>query len=244
MPNHITNILDVTGPLKEIIRFKKTVCHFEVAPDGTRERIFDFNMTVTMPKELNVESSSNKKMLPVYKANIAKFGYKDWFDWNIAKWGTKWNSFDLDKLKRIPNGSRFRFDTASTPPSVWIVTTAKLFPSLKFKDTWFNEGGTAGILTVKNDDASNKQIPVGIWLMEFNKSYIKEYKFITKGSYKKVVESFTASKAFLRYESLEEHLLKRIKDIDLPRFLNYQWCSLNVEKEFEKRIKNAPIGEL
>lgn len=32
----------------------------------------------------------------VYKSNIAKYGFKDWYDWCIATWGSKWGDCDLD----------------------------------------------------------------------------------------------------------------------------------------------------
>jgi len=40
------------------------------------------------------------------------------------------------------------------------------------------------------------------------------------------------------YEGLvEKHLLKKIKDIDLPLFINHSWCSDENKEEFNRRLK-------
>ena len=49
-------------------------------------------------------------------ANIKKYGYKDWYDWNIANWGTKWD-FSLDNIERTDDNTlTASFDSAWAPP--------------------------------------------------------------------------------------------------------------------------------
>ena len=49
-------------------------------------------------------------------ANIEKYGYKDWYDWNVANWGTKWD-FNLENVERQdPNTVTAAFDSAWAPP--------------------------------------------------------------------------------------------------------------------------------
>jgi hypothetical protein len=49
-------------------------------------------------------------------ANIEKYGYKDWYDWNVANWGTKWD-FALENVERVnPNTVRAAFESAWAPP--------------------------------------------------------------------------------------------------------------------------------
>ncbi len=49
-------------------------------------------------------------------ANIAKYGYKDWYDWNVANWGTKWD-FSLESVERTdPNTVQASFESAWAPP--------------------------------------------------------------------------------------------------------------------------------
>lgn len=50
--------------------------------------------------------------------NIAEHGYKDWYDWCVANWGTKWdiggNSEFADQPD--PNTLELKFDSAWSPP--------------------------------------------------------------------------------------------------------------------------------
>jgi hypothetical protein len=50
------------------------------------------------------------------KSNIEKYGYKDWYDWNVANWGTKWD-FELENVDREDaNTVHGSFDSAWAPP--------------------------------------------------------------------------------------------------------------------------------
>ena len=50
------------------------------------------------------------------KSNLEKYGYTDWYNWNIANWGTKWD-FALDNVERQdPNTVSAAFDSAWSPP--------------------------------------------------------------------------------------------------------------------------------
>lgn len=54
-------------------------------------------------------------------ANIAKYGYKDWYDWQVANWGTKWD-VGADGQEAMDLGTDFgkglilSFESAWSPP--------------------------------------------------------------------------------------------------------------------------------
>ena len=49
--------------------------------------------------------------------NFEKYGAKDWYDWNTANWGTKWD-FNLENVDRVDaNTVTASFDTAWAPPT-------------------------------------------------------------------------------------------------------------------------------
>ena len=49
-------------------------------------------------------------------ANVAKYGYKNWYDWQVANWGTKWD-VNLDSIERVdPNTVTASFESAWSPP--------------------------------------------------------------------------------------------------------------------------------
>ena len=50
------------------------------------------------------------------RANIEQYGFKDWYDWNVNNWGTKWD-FSLDNVDRVDaNTVTAAFDSAWAPP--------------------------------------------------------------------------------------------------------------------------------
>ena len=51
-------------------------------------------------------------------ANIEKYGYRDWYDWQVAHWGTKWDVGGDDGLiqKLDANTLEASFDSAWSPP--------------------------------------------------------------------------------------------------------------------------------
>jgi hypothetical protein len=63
-------------------------------------------------------------------------GFYDWYDWRIANWGTKWNSyhFQIDDDERDGVLS-FHFDTAWSFPSPIFEKLARMFPVLRFECT-------------------------------------------------------------------------------------------------------------
>lgn len=49
--------------------------------------------------------------------NIEKHGFKDWYDWNINNWGTKWD-FALESIERTDaNTVQASFESAWAPPT-------------------------------------------------------------------------------------------------------------------------------
>ena len=72
------------------------------------------------------------------KANIAKYGYKDWYDWNIANWGIKWD-IDLENVNRVDEYTvTAAFESAWSPP----IEAYKKLEELGFEvEAFYNEPG-------------------------------------------------------------------------------------------------------
>ena len=80
-------------------------------------------------------------------ANIEKYGYKDWYDWNVANWGTKWD-VNLDSVGREDaNTVRASFESAWSPPTTayeklmelgFEVTAYYYEPGMCFVGKWEN----------------------------------------------------------------------------------------------------------
>lgn len=119
MPNWNNNIVEVRGPRKIV---KKLVDHK-----------FDFNKIHPMPESLNITAGSegqtgSPEQVALEKKeqeNLNKHGYKNWYDWCVANWSTKWNAggedngdmiIDYDTDVANKGIALFTFDTAWGPP--------------------------------------------------------------------------------------------------------------------------------
>lgn len=129
MPNWCDNILEITGPEAEIKRFRSEV---------RGQNDFDFENILPTPSEM-ADSGS-----------LTGGGMPDWYDWrtSLAGWGTKWE-VDLNREEELPDGFRWEFHSAWSPPEGILAQLGAMYPSLRFSLV-YAEGGSffAGSLII------------------------------------------------------------------------------------------------
>lgn len=76
----------------------------------------------------------------IYAQNKALHGHTNWYDWALANWGTKWNSYSLSWVSELPGVLHFLFDTAWSPPEPIFQSLAERYPGLVFDVKCFDEG--------------------------------------------------------------------------------------------------------
>ncbi len=85
----------------------------------------DFNKVIPMPEN-------------IFRGNLGQaereqFGSANWYDWSIANWGTKWNSYGYhDYTEKDFDGATLTFDTAWSNPQPVIDALAAKYPALSF----------------------------------------------------------------------------------------------------------------
>jgi hypothetical protein len=143
MPNWAHNTLDVTGPADELARYVEHV--------KTDEQPLTFTADVPEP---------------------ADPGDYDWYGWRVTYWGTKWDAsfngpmvavgadtMDVDAstqsqgVQAVPDAAVYKFDTAWSPPTPWLVTTAAEWPALTFVLRWGEVGSETAGMVVCSDGA-------------------------------------------------------------------------------------------
>lgn len=69
-------------------------------------------------------------------------GHTSWYSWSVQNWGTKWNSYSYELVKREPELLEFTFDTAWSPPEPVFEALAKRdeVKGLDIKIAAFDEG--------------------------------------------------------------------------------------------------------
>ena len=76
-----------------------------------------------------------------YKSNIDRYGFRDWYDWRIANWGTKWDveANNIQVVDDNPGYLSLSFFTAWSPPEGIYDALLELIDENKLdvQATWF-----------------------------------------------------------------------------------------------------------
>lgn len=87
---------------------------------------------------------NNPKALEQGRASLKAFeesGFYDWYDWSIARWGTKWGAYDFEDRERGDGRYVFKFETAWSFPEPVFRALASKWPTLTFAVVSYDEGG-------------------------------------------------------------------------------------------------------
>jgi len=99
------------------------------------------------------EDQKQKDLVAQEEVNVAKHGYRNWYDFCVGEWGTKWDVGGDGMTCEIENGRiSTSFDSAWAPP---IRAYEKLMMDLGFEvRAYYYEGGMcfAGVWEDGNDD--------------------------------------------------------------------------------------------
>ena len=102
------------------------------------------------------------------KSNLEKHGYANWYDWNIANWGTKWD-FALESIDRTDaNTVVASFESAWSPPTTayerlmelgFEITAYYYEPGMCFVGKW--EDGCDDYFEIGGYDSTNVREAIG-----------------------------------------------------------------------------------
>ncbi len=109
MPNHITNIVAVSGDESRIQSMLKEIQTYEYGVGSV-----DFNKIIPMPDDV------------------------DSHYWCIANWGTKWNSYGYTADTGFKDG-KLTFLTAWSAPHPILEKLSEMYPDIKFEHEWADE---------------------------------------------------------------------------------------------------------
>lgn len=184
MPNHITNRLTIIGTEEQVKRVREAIIgehedqlidFNKVAPipkelKGTvapmtiisqeeydeQERRIANNELSDMEKQWGLSRKLTKELSEEY---IAKFGADNWYTWQRANWGTKWNAYDQIELDE----NCIEFNTAWATPYELLVNLSKMFPEVEFLVEYADEdfGYNVGKYTLLGGEEIDNDIPQG-----------------------------------------------------------------------------------
>lgn len=184
MPNHITNRLTIVGTEEQVKQVRETIkgereeqfIDFnKVAPipkelEGTispmhiisqeeydeQERKIANNEFTEMEKQWGLSRKLTKELSEEY---IAKFGADNWYTWQNANWGTKWNAYSQIEV----SDDCIEFDTAWNTPYELLVNLSAMFPEVEFRVEYADEdfGYNVGKYILFGGEEIDNDIPQG-----------------------------------------------------------------------------------
>lgn len=161
MPNWCNNNLVITGDKTERDKFVQQAQVPTEQLEKKRQAYDILGQLYPTPQELvevgsgfsndpDVQAERERKQLE----NISKYGEKDWYDWNIANWGTKWGDCETFLDTNEEDMTVFSFQSAWSPPVEGLTHISTLFPTLTFVLTYDESGmGFFGAMKVRNGES-------------------------------------------------------------------------------------------
>lgn len=115
--------------------------------EGSMNEFYDFLERIKgLDEEGNTSDFSFHSLVPRPKDE------EDWYHWNIANWGTKWDVSEVS-VSVEEEYAYFNFQTAWSPPEVWVRKIAPMFPNLTLQLTYHEGGmGFAGKLVMEGEE--------------------------------------------------------------------------------------------
>ena len=123
--------------------------------DAQEERIAKGELTEG-EKNFGVSRGITKEMHDDF---IERFGYADWYGWQNANWGTKWNASDV----YWSNDDFVSFNTAWSTPFILLTTLSEKYPDAKFEVEYADEdfGHNVGTYTLVGGVEIEENVPEG-----------------------------------------------------------------------------------
>lgn len=156
MPNWVYNTLIVNGAPEEVKKFITKV--IDERDD------FDFARIIPEPKTER-ECPKRFRCKSAADAHITEAPGKPWFnwyEWNIANWGTKWNACETEVDYTEGEGiCRITFNTAWSAPIPVMNEMFDQFRKLRFEYEWIEEQGCVdlGRIVSENNVIVEENVP-------------------------------------------------------------------------------------
>lgn len=103
-----------------------------------------FQDLLPCPEELNITATLGNgiddDLKKKYDANKAKYGYANWYDWQVGNWGTKWDARVEDFDDSDPDQTYVYFETAWSPPVEFMKWFVSKHPNTYFRNEYDEEG--------------------------------------------------------------------------------------------------------
>lgn len=153
--------------------------------------------------------------------------------------------YDKESVKLDDDGNiKIEFGSKWSCPIGEITELSSEYPDLIF-DLVYQEGGMDRYGEVHIQDGSYDETKLSA--EEYSRKYHEEYKAayqrIKFSTYKSFVKNYSRGNFFdeFPFSYLDKVVLNRIKDDDLPLFINRQWMDEDVEEMYKRRLAGEAL---
>jgi hypothetical protein len=149
------------------------------------------------------------------------------------------SSKDFIILKPKPNRMTISFCGRNLPPLEELSDLSSEYPELNFHLIYEEPGNEIfGEATISDGGYYNNEMEERAFMEAHNGGYKEERKSILELPYDEFVKEYTHGKFFEEhpYGWLDLDIVNRIKDKDLPLFINRQWMDSDAERIFKARL--------
>ena len=101
--------------------------------------------------------------------NICNYGAPTWYEWRIARWGTKWNAYGMSENTTGEPKDELRFQTAWSAPHPLLERLSEMYPDVVFEHEWADEdlGSNCGRKKLLDGETIEIYYPEGTAAMGF-----------------------------------------------------------------------------
>lgn len=151
MPNWVNNTIVISGSESDVEALKKQlgatiqVPAVEYVQDSDGKLVLDENKDIV---KRPIQSTTEEPVFAFWnivrpsKDEFESYQDQGWYHWNIAHWGTKWDSAgDVEVIDDSPGQWHISFSTAWSPPSEALIELSKQFPEVQVHNEWLEEQG-------------------------------------------------------------------------------------------------------
>lgn len=150
------------------LKFFLTVLFYQKTKDGgvCKGSIMSMGKLLPRPSELDKYTSpvraENGETKKEFNARVERckkeYGAEDWYKWNCNNYGTKWD-VDAELVSQTSTQVVYTFQSAWSPPNMFIVKASAKFPNLHFSMEYEGEGGEyAGIIEATDGDYTEQDM--------------------------------------------------------------------------------------
>jgi hypothetical protein len=152
MPNWCECKLRITGPIAERRRFIYQSIETDKYNNEPPPDLNDTDVLLNKVADMLEYRAPERRCLSFKEFVPMPEDEKDWYNWCINNWGTKWDASDPN-ITDNKSATTYEFSTAWAPPIPVIMAAAAQYPELTFDMRYWEGGmGFQGRLRVKGNE--------------------------------------------------------------------------------------------